>query len=146
MKWLIVVIALLLVGCDVELLATATPTPEVDTPSFRKGQAINEVGDFLFPDHETSSDPEERCSRTDASSSVCFDCMMQTSWSNNFYARYSSQVDEGSDRWVERYVGNGKWEVKLRSYHGWAVEWEVAEAHVEMVGHTWTPSSGICVW
>ena len=143
MKWLIVVIVLLLVGCDVELSATATPG--VDTPSFRKGQATNEVGDFLFPDHETASEREERCSHTDASSPVCFDCMMQTSWSDNFYARYSSQVDEGSDRWAERYVGNGKWEVKLSSHHGWAVEWEVTEEHVEMVGHTWTPASGICV-
>ena len=92
-----------------------TPTPIVDTPKFARGEAGALAQDWLF-------------------NSDCH--MLKTSF---------LQQGRGLERWTERYVGNGKWEVKASAPRGWAAEWEVIEhsLSVQLLSHTWTPTPSI---
>ncbi len=92
-----------------------TPTLIVDTPKFARGEAGALAQDWLF-------------------NSDCH--MLKTSF---------LQQGRGLERWTERYVGNGKWEVKASAPRGWAAEWEVIEQSlsVQLLSHTWAPTPSI---
>ena len=87
-----------------------TPTLVVDTPKFARGEA-------------------GALAQTWLSNSDCR--MLKMSF---------LQQGRRLDRWTERYVGNGKWEVKASAPRGWVAEWEVIEhsLSVRLVSHTWT--------